>query len=142
MCIIVDSNMLGRVFPKKKPRDEDMQPVWDWLQNKNGKIVYSNSDKFTQEYGKAKIREMEKLKEAGQAKLVSKGVAEKEKELEDRIQSDDPHILALALVARVKVLISSDKTLHADFTNPVLIRHGKVYQNKEHARLLTADLCS
>ena len=44
MCIILDTNMLGRFKKRDKDKqDEDMGPIWNWLDKKNGKIVYSNT---------------------------------------------------------------------------------------------------
>ena len=81
---------------------------------------------------------------AGQLKLISEGVQEKADELKGEIASNDEHIIALALIARVKVLVSyreGDGDLFADFKNRELVR-GKVYTRKAHARrMLTKDTC-
>lgn len=54
-------------------------------------------------------------------------------------KSDDPHILALALVSGVRLLCSRDTALHADFKNPRILRPaGSVYQNRRHRHLLRA----
>ena len=34
MCIVVDANMFGQF---RDPANEDMEPVWNWLHEKNGK---------------------------------------------------------------------------------------------------------
>ena len=81
------------------------------------------------------------MRRAGQLKLVSEGVQEKADELEGQIKSNDEHIIALALVADVKVLVSykeGDQDLFKDFKN--LVR-GKVYTKKQHKHLLTKDTC-
>ena len=66
--------------------------------------------------------------------------------------SDDPHIIALAMVANVKVLVvervyddprrpegrGRDSDLQEDFKNIV---GGRVYQTKRHSRLLRKDTC-
>ncbi|MDE0637093.1 MAG: hypothetical protein OXI43_14745 [Candidatus Poribacteria bacterium] len=80
---------------------------------------------------------------AGQLKLVSEGVQEKANELKDRIRSDDEHIIALALIADVKVLLSrreGDRDLIIDFKNRDLVQ-GKVYTRKAHEHMLTKDTC-
>ena len=80
---------------------------------------------------------------AGQLKLVSEGVEEKADELKGTITSNDEHIIALALIADVKVLISyreGDRDLFTDFKNRDLVR-GKVYTRKSHARMLIKDTC-
>jgi hypothetical protein len=51
--------------------------------------------------------------------------------------SDDPHIIALARIARTRLLCSHDKDLHADFTNPKILKPaGSVYQKKSHQHLI------
>ena len=54
------------------------------------------------------------------------------------LQSDDPHIIALAQVAGVRLLVSGDINLHSDFKQ---IIGGSIYQTREHEHLLKRDLC-
>ena len=139
MCVILDANMFGEF---KDQDNEDMQPVWNWLEKKNGKIAYSNTKKFDEEWERGGLTDLIKLlKQAEKLKEIpAPDVQQKENELTGKIASDDPHIIALAIVADVKVLVSSDRALHQDFKNRNLVG-GKVYQNKKHARLLTKDTC-
>lgn len=141
MCAILDANTFSKF---KDPADEDMEPVWKWLENSNGKIVYANTQKFEKEWERGGMEHVrDQLMRAGQLKLVSEGVEEKTTELIDRIGSDDPHIIALALVAGVSVLISyrqGDSDLFTDFKRRDLV-HGKVYTRKTHKHLLTKDTC-
>ena len=77
----------------------------------------------------------------GELKLVSdEEVLEEQGKLEDEIESNDAHIIALAIVAKVRVLVSGDRDLCTDFKNPNLVG-GKVYQNKTHAHLLSRYRC-
>ncbi|MYE90640.1 hypothetical protein F4X33_16770 [Candidatus Poribacteria bacterium] len=135
MCIILDADH----FSKFQRRDKDMQPVRRWLDRRNGKIIFSDTKKFRDEWAQAKPLAAE-LARADQIEVVSQGVAEKENELKGKIESNDEHIVALAIVAGVKVLVSSDQALHKDFKNPNLVG-GKVYQKKSHVGLLR-DTCS
>ena len=142
MCIILDTNTFGKF---KNPTDEDMEPVWKWLDSKNGKIVYSNTKKFEDEWERGGMNHLrDQMMRAGQLKLVSEGVEEKADELKGKITSNDEHIIALALMARVKVLVSyreGDRDLFTDFKNRELVG-GKVYTKKSHARrMLTKDTC-
>lgn len=139
MCVILDANMFGEF---KDQSNEDMQPVWNWLENKNGKIAYTNTRKFDEEWERGGVTDLIKLlKQAEKLKEVpAPDVEQKENELRGKIESDDPHIIALAIVADVKVLVSSDQTLHQDFKNRNLVG-GRVYQNEKHAHLLTKDTC-
>ena len=139
--MILDANTFGKF---RNSSDEDMAPVWKWLDNKNGKIVYSNTKKFENEWERGEMSHLrDQMMRAGQLKLVSEGVQEKTHELEGEIVSHDAHIIALALIAEVKVLVSyreGDRDLFADFKNRQLVG-GKVYTRKAHTRMLTKDTC-
>ena len=147
MCIILDTNTFSRF---RDPSDEDMQLVREWLDNRNGKIAYSNTKKFKKEWEKGGMRGLrDELMRAGKLKLVSENIEEKENELKGKLKSDDAHIIAVALVTGVKVLVSyyeldsnrkGDKAIFKDFTNNDLVG-GKLYLRKEHKHLLTKDTC-
>ncbi len=77
----------------------------------------------------------------GRIKLFDKREVERNQSQLSGLNSDDPHIIALAQVANVKLLVSSDQNLHADFKNSELIDSGKVYQTKSHSRLLSQSSC-
>ena len=141
MCIILDTNTFGKF---RDLNDEDMAPLWQWLDNRNGKIVYTNTKKFEDEWERGGMSHLrDQMMRAGQLKLVSEGVQEKADELEGEIASNDEHIIALALVAGVNVLVSyreGDRNLFADFKNRELVG-GRVYTRKSHEHMLTRDTC-
>ena len=142
MCIIVDTNTFHKL---REPDDEDMEPVWTWLEKRDGKIAYSDIEKLEEEWNRGGMQNLRnRLRQRGKLKMVSpQDVEEKASELTGMIASDDEHIIALALVAGVKVLISyrkGDRDLFEDFKNRQLVG-GKVYTRKAHARMLTKDTC-
>ena len=139
MCVILDVNSISKF---KDPADEDMEPVWNWLDRQNGKIAYANTKKFEEEWERGggiqlrrELQRRNKLKE-----IPAQDVQAKADELAGQIRSDDPHIIALAIIAEVKVLVSNDRRLHEDFKNRNLVG-GSVYQTKSHSRLLRNDTC-
>ncbi len=142
MCIIVDTNCLGGFLKK---RDKDMEPVWKWLEDKNGKLAYAPIPKIKKEWWEPHRQKLQSLKASGKLKEADKGkvMAEmcKIKKWPGGIQSDDHHILALARVANVTVLVSKDNDLRKDFQNRDIISGGKIYQKASHQHLLTPDLC-
>lgn len=140
MCLILDANKFNDFLNDDNP---DMDPVRNWIHRRNGKLAYAHTEKIRDEL--AKYQPMEKrifdYRRAGLLKIVRTADVEKrEKELNDpnSLSSNDSHIIALALVAGVKLLVSGDKDLHRDFKEIV---GGKVYQNKGHKRLLRRDTC-
>ena len=142
MCIIVDTNTFHKF---KNPDDEDMEPVWTWLEKRDGKIAYSDIEKLEDEWDNGGMQNLRnRLRQRGKLKIASpRDGQEKANELEDEIASNDEHIIALAIVSGVKVLVSyreGDSDLFTDFKNRQLVG-GKVYTRKAHARMLTKDTC-
>jgi hypothetical protein len=142
MCLIVDMNIAHRVL--KRRDDPDFGPVSEalFVRRKNkARLVYGG--RLTREYRKdlEVSRILLQLDRAGAARTVSDRVVDEE---EDRLTkagvclSDDPHVVALAQVAGVRLLCSHDMNLHADFTNKELLDkpRGKVYQTRKHAPLI------
>lgn len=80
MCVILDANMFGEF---KDQSNEDMQPVWNWLENKNGKIAYTNTRKFDEEWERGGVTDLIKLlKQAEKLKeMPAQDVEQKENEL-------------------------------------------------------------
>ncbi len=134
MCIIVDANLQGS-FMNRHP---DMVPVHDWIKNKGGKIAHSYTDEFEKETTESFRTELSKLSRRGRVKLISPKQVQKQQNTLTNLQSNDPHIIALALVAKAKVLITNDKNLEKDFKRHV---RGSIYHNKSHKPLLKKDLC-
>ena len=124
------------------PNNEDMKPLRDWIKSR-GKIVYTNFGKYEDELQDYRAMEIElrSLFEAGKAKIVQiDKVKSKMKELNEySLISNDQHILALALADNVKILVSKDSNLHKDFKS--IVKGGKIYQNKQHKKLLSRHSC-
>ena len=179
MCIILDVNSFHNF---RIQANEDMEPVRNWLNRSNGKIVYSPTEKFRSEWeaggGYELMRRLlqdqgsnpsspiglnweqavMELQRMGKFKLVpAEDVQAKVEALEqtDELRSDDPHIIALAMIASVKVLVvqrlpdiprrrgrrgarGADPALQEDFKNLV---GGSVYITRNHRHLLTRDTC-
>ncbi|MGL4574402.1 MAG: hypothetical protein ACRCV9_06395 [Burkholderiaceae bacterium] len=135
MALIVDANCSTRVFAQN-PTD-DFLPVIECLRQRRNSMHYGGT-KLLQEYAKTKtvLRTILSLDRAGIAKRIDDDkVDTKESELVDESQceSNDPHIVALALVGGAKVLISHDVALHQDFKK---IAKGSIYQCSDHLPLL------
>ena len=72
---------------------------------RNGKIAYSNTEKFQGEWEHSSL-DVNELNRAGRLKLIPReSILDKQSELEGMLESDDPHIIALAIVAKIKVLV-------------------------------------
>lgn len=133
MCLILDTNKYGDFFKQK----QDMEPVRKWLDRK-GKIAYSRTRKFEKELTRDMKSELHTYRESGKMKFFKPEDVQNVQDKLSGLESDDPHIIALAKVAKVRLLVSGDQDLHKDFKKIV---KGSVYQNKSHKKLLKNDLC-
>ena len=138
MCLILDTNKYGDFLNLD---NADMQPVRTWLKGK-GRIAYSPTQKFQNELiGQIRFQFDLGYRRGGENEVGSiKTDVQKEENKLSNLESDDPHIIALAIVAKVKLLVSGDTKLHDDFKNHPRIK-GSIYQNKKHKKLLTPDRC-
>ena len=75
MCMILDVNRWGDFLNKK----EDMEPVHEWLENSDGKLLYSNHIKFGElslKYKKALVQ----YRSAGRARMIPKEEVENQRD--------------------------------------------------------------
>ncbi|KKZ15070.1 MAG: hypothetical protein TH68_02415 [Candidatus Synechococcus spongiarum 142] len=138
MCAIVDTNAAHEVFGSNAGQDTEAgEGFFQWLSCGKGKLVVGG--KLKQELGGVpKFREWANMAVLS-GKLVNiddNCVNNKTKEVKehDELQSDDPHIIALAQVSGARLLFSNDKRLHEDFRNPDIINNprGKIYSTLEN----------
>ena len=138
MCIVLDASKFGKF---QRRADENMKPVRDWVYRGYGKIAYANTEDLKREWDKEAPKLRKELQRRAKLKLVpTNAVQIKQAELQGKVQSNDAHIIALAIVADVQLLISDDKDLCSDFMNPDLVG-GEVYQTKDDQDKLTEVFC-
>lgn len=138
MCLIIDTNVLHKVFPSA---DADHQPIRRALAKRKATLVYGGelrreylrSGKFT-----ASLR---RLDQSGAAKIFPDNEIDAKTQAIEQTggyQSDDPHILALAIVTGARLLCSDDEALSADFKDKRLIDgpRGSVYRQARHVHLI------
>lgn len=144
MCLIVDNNAAQRVFVD--PDDDDYGPLHRLLFHPTKtrcRIVYGG--RLTQEYaGNRRVAAaVVALLRAGRARRVSDATLNaKTVEVSDggELESDDPHIIALAVLSGVRLLCSHDADLCRDFRNPKIISkpRGNIYRGEAHNDLLAS----
>jgi predicted nucleic acid-binding protein len=137
MCLIVDANVAALVFAR--PPHNDFLPIWNALARNRARAVLGG--RLTGEYLRLRqIRPflLELNRRGSLRRVLDADVDAATDEFAGRaLRSDDPHILGLAKVADVRLLCSHDRDLHADFTDPVLLRPaGCVYQCASHQHLI------
>ena len=134
MCAIVDANVASEVFGSNlSPAGEKF---FEWLNKGSGRLVV----------GGKLLEELEKSSAdfiywgrgallAGRMKIVNKSEVDARTEQiqrENKIRSDDPHVIALAQVSGARLLYSNDGDLQQDFRNEKLIDdpRGNVYSTR------------
>ncbi len=138
MCLIIDANFISITLSPNPP--DAAKPLHAALVGGRARGVYGGQ--LAQEYAALtkSIGLIAQLDRAGRLRKVSgKKVDEETRRVyaEGNCVSNDAHIIALARVADVRLLCSSDKKLHTDFKNPKLLKPaGRVYQNQSHAHLI------
>ena len=142
MCMIVDANRMADFL---NPTHEDSEPIHKWLM-RGGKIVYSNSGSFESEVSVFE-RKLVELVRDGKAILIPEDKFRDEEEAlrkSNDLQSDDPHVLALARCARVRLLYTGDSKLISDFKCRKLISNprGKIYSGRSNEDLLDRSVCN
>ena len=70
MCIIIDTNILNEVFNPKNQNHLEFKPVYEWIINGKGKVVYGGT-KYITEIPKKYLEIFKLLKTVGKAHLVN-----------------------------------------------------------------------
>ena len=157
MCAIVDTNVANEVFgPGPRPAGEKFL---DWINKGSGRLVVGGELLEEFETRSPGFREWAAIAvNSAKMRIENKGRvdARTEQLCEDqRLKSDDPHVIALAQLSGARLLYTNDGDLQNDFRNKNLVNNpsGKVYSteaennpNKEfratHKKLLGRnDLC-
>ncbi len=138
MCVIVDADVAHLVFGS--PADADYKPVFEWIANGKGAIVYGG--KLAQELfctGKQGIL----VEFKRQRKAYEYTACELDPEIEDiqsegHHRSNDAHVLALGRCSGARTLCTKDKDLIHDFKDRRIISNprGNVYRAAAHTHLL------
>lgn len=146
MCVIIDTNTLSCVFNPKDERHEDFLPVLNWIVKGKGKLIMGGS-KYMKELSRARkfLPIINKLKKSSKVYIADKDkVDTKENEIKARIPDpdfDDPHLPAIAIVGKCKVICTCDTRSYRFVTNRALYSQKsdipKYYSKKKNAVLLT-----
>lgn len=143
MCLIVDANVVNRVFlVADDPDFKDLYASLFATRKPVAKVIYGG--KLIAEYYRSHhdvIKILLQLDQAGRATKVDDSLIDSEHKLIIKMKvckSNDTHIIALARAEKVRLLCSHDKNLGTDFKNKTLLNNprGKVYKNTKHNTLL------
>ena len=121
MCtdIIIDTNQIPNLLNTTNASDKLLH---EYIQKKHLTVLYSNDQSFEKDnQNEGWKRKLSILKRVGKARMVTDGLSKVMEEIhaENKIKSNDIHILALSLYSKTSpcLLHSLDKALIADFKN-------------------------
>lgn len=140
MAIIIDANCIANVFSKKSAKHEDFKPVLNWILLGKGIMIYGGTQykkelKKTSKY----LPIIRLLKDVGKVIEGSKEEIDKYQrkveDLRDNQDFDDPHLPAIVVVTKCKIICSEDtrsisyvqnsKYYPKGFSPPVYYTSGK-----------------
>ncbi len=129
MCAVLDANILGELFsPEPKPIPDRF---FQWMKSGGRLVVGGRQWRELTQNGRARDWLLSAISKGQVLKLNSATVESGAKELSARpeLRSDDPHVLAVALIGEARLLYSNDEDLQDDFKDPALIPSpaGRVY---------------
>ena len=154
MCIVIDANTFSSLFKTNSSDHNDFHPVLEWICKGNGKIVYGGS-KYNEELRSTKkYNKLFRLFDAQRkvVKINDQEVDNEQARLENLIDHrdfDDPHIIAIIIVSRCKIVCSKDASAYPFIKDKALYSRGferpRIYSRSSNADLLCdkliADCC-
>lgn len=115
MCIVIDANVLGKVFDRNNVDHARFKPVCEWVVDGSGSVVFGGS-KYLKELGSGKY-----LKLFTELKKVRRAVEIPKKEVDDRARElkaivrdenfDDEHIVAIVGLSKCRLVCTDDERL-------------------------------
>lgn len=149
MCIIVDANSVHHIINNTA----DGAPILRWLfdrKKRTGLIIGGRLSSELRRAGFGDVRNAEFLKtlkilsDAGRIHRFEDGLVEKTAEqIKDKCQSNDPHVVALAIVARCGAVFTNDGDLMKDLKDRRIVGHRiSIYKNTAHCHLLRECKCN
>ncbi len=138
MCLIVDVNVVHKIFPP----ENDFVDIYNALTTKRtARMVYGGE--LRREYAKMEDfrRRLVRLDQQGSARSVDDVSVDAETERlkqGNACRSNDHHVIALARVSGARLLCSDDQALCQDFKDSTLVAkpRGSVYRRRAHAPLI------
>lgn len=145
MCIVIDVNSIPSVFSNKCRDHSDFLPVYRWLYDGAGFMVYGGAKYKKELFQMSDYRRIIKLfKDRGKIKEIREdSVNVKTKEIEAITVGqgcDDPHIVAIFVVSGCRLFCSKDARADKFIRNKKFYPAGwslpSIYRKRNHHRLL------
>jgi hypothetical protein len=112
MCLVIDENVISKVFDRKNAQHNRFKPVKVWVTTGTGSVIYGRT-KYLKELGKGKylglFTELVKMRRA--VKVETKLVDDRALMLKAKVpdeEFDDEHIVAIVGVSRCCLVCTDD----------------------------------
>jgi hypothetical protein len=112
MCIVIDANVIGKVFDRRNNEHARFKPVTLWVTIGNGSVVYGGT-KYLKELGGGKylalFAELAKVRRA--VRVSTKAVDDRARQLKELVpedEFDDEHLVALVGISRCCLVCTDD----------------------------------
>jgi hypothetical protein len=147
MCLIIDANKAADFCKQERPY---LKPLWSWV-NGGGRIV--SGGRLEKELFKIQAMKgvlLEWSRNGTLIRISSEKILEKENFVKSACISDDPHVVALAIISKANIVVTEDKKLIEDLRNCKLVgKRRRIYKENSaspsridrHATLLRSSDC-
>ena len=152
MCIIIDTNCLSDVFCADTKNHKRFKPVMDWIIGGIGKMVVGGTKYRDELIKNRKISSFVKTLNMRANKVImidDKKVDTWQKKIEERIPDpdfDDPHLPAMAIVGKCRLICSGDTRSIKHVTRSDLYPNGiavpRYYTSERNKSLLCSEYIS
>lgn len=152
MCMIVDANVIPCVFSSKNAKHNDFKPVLQWLLFGKAKIIMGGKlwTKEIAEKQKSYVPLLLEMNKFNKVHFYDNTIIDsKENEIKSKEQDpdfDDPHIIALCIISKAKLLCSDDsrsfkfiRKIKEYDSNSVVPRIYTTIDHSPHTELLCDD---
>lgn len=118
MCLVIDANQAGVFCKQQRPY---VQSLLGWI-NSGGRVV--SGGQLEREL--FKIREMRVLalewsRRGNLIRLPTEDLQRETDRVRDKCRSNDPHVVAVAIVGRADVVVTEDNLLIQDLKDPSIV---------------------
>ena len=154
MCIVIDINTLASVFDSATSDHGEFRPVLSWINDGCGIIIYGGTTYKNELRRSPKyLRVMVEQHRAGKTLQIDTSLVDKEERrlirLLNKVGFDDPHIIAMIIVSRCRLLCTKDRRSHQYVLDNALYTGDSecpaIYSGRRNISLLSqkyvADIC-
>ena len=146
MCVIIDTNVLTSVFLSTSQDHSEFEPVYDWIFDGKGKIVWGGSkySKELQKHGRYYVKLFAALQNQRKVYQIP---TDKVDETEAKLMHDFPdtkindhHLAAIVINSKCHIICTNDKESYPFLKNPLVYPNGinkpKIYRSIQNVNLI------